>query len=113
MSQDIAAMARLIGVRHFLTEASWNEEKDDNTSFRRARKADDDGESLRLAQVQAVLRMQKQLSGHILRRTAHSSDWKGELLIKLPPLKHIVGLLKLTTRENSIIQERAEDARAR
>ena len=113
ISQDIAAMARLLGVPHFLTEASWDEEKGDNALFRKARKADDDGKSLRLAQIDAVSRMRRQISGHILRRTAKSNNWKGEPLIDLPPLKHIIGILKLTTRENNIIQERAEDARAR
>jgi hypothetical protein len=106
-------MARLIGVRHFLTEASWIEEKDDNSNYRKAKKLDDGGQSLRLAQIEAVTRMQKQFSGHILRRTANSANWKGDPLIKLPPLKHIIGVLNLTERESNIIQERAEGARAR
>jgi hypothetical protein len=112
-SQDVAAMARLIGVPHFLTESSWVEEKEDNASFRKARKQDDDGQALRLAQISAVTRMQQQFSGHILRRTANSLNWKGKPLIKLPPLKHIVGVLALTEKENNVIQERAEGARAR
>jgi hypothetical protein len=106
-------MARLIGIPHFRTEASWVEEKDDNSSFRKARKQDDDGQSLRLAQITAVTRMQRQFSGHILRRTANSMNWKGEALVMLPPLKHIVGILTLTPREHGIIQDRAESARAR
>ena len=111
--QDVAAMARMIGVPHFRTDASWQEEKDDNTAFRRAKKLDDDGQSLRLAQLSTVLRMQGQFSGHILRRTATSINWKGDPLIKLPPLKHIPGILILTERERNIIQECAESARAR
>jgi hypothetical protein len=106
-------MARLLGVPHFLTDTSWSEEKDDVASFRKAKKLDDDGQSLRLAQIEAVVRLQRQFAGHILRRTATSVNWKGEPLVKLPPLKHIIGVLKLTDRESKIIQERAEGARAR
>jgi hypothetical protein len=106
-------MARLIGIPHFRTEESWSEEREDNASFRKAKKQDDDGHSLRLAQIAAVTRMQRQFSGHILRRTANSTNWKGEPLIRLPPLKHIVGILTLTQRESDMMQERAESARAR
>ena len=106
-------MARLVGVPHFLTEASCDEEKDDNSAFRRAKRNDDDGQSLRITQVAAVKRMQKQFLGHILRRTVNSKDWKEEPLVKLPPYKEIIGVLTLTERETIIIQERAEAARAR
>jgi hypothetical protein len=105
-------MARLVGVPHFLTEESWIEEKEDNTLCRKAKKLDDDGQSLKLAQIQTVLRMQQQFHGHIIWRTANSTNWRGEPLIKLPPLIHIVGILSLTERESNIIKEQAETARA-
>jgi TATA-binding protein-associated factor len=89
------------------------EEKDDNAAFRRAKKLDDDGITLRQAQVDAVRRMQAQFAGHILRRTVDSQNWKGQTLLDLPPHKDILGILQLTEREKDIINARAEDARAR
>ena len=89
------------------------EQKEDMATFRKAKKLDDDGESLKAAEVAAVRRMQKQFSGHILRRTTDSVDWRGENLLQLPPHKEIVGVLELTERETEIIQKRAEDARNR
>jgi TATA-binding protein-associated factor len=74
---------------------------------------DDDGESLQIAEVLAVRRMQAQFSGHILRRTTDSVDWRGGSLLDLPPHKTISGVLELTKREVDVIQQRAEDARSR
>lgn len=106
-------MARLIGVPYFVSEASLDEEKADNATYRKAKKMDDDGQSLRQAEIAAVIRMQRQFVGHILRRTSDSKNWLGKPLIELPPATHIIGILTLTEREEGIMQERAEAARAR
>jgi len=106
-------MGRLLGVPTFLTQSSWNEEKEDASAIRKAKKADDDGQSLRMVQIPAVRRMQKQFTGHILRRTTDSRNWRDQTLLNLPPHKTIMGVLRLTSRETNIISERAEEAKAR
>ncbi|KAF8871323.1 P-loop containing nucleoside triphosphate hydrolase protein [Infundibulicybe gibba] len=111
--KDISSMARLCGVPYFLSEKSVAEEKEDAIAFRRARKMDDDGLALRKAQIEAVRRMQKHFHGSILRRTADSLDWKGQVLVSLPPYKEITGILRLTEREMSILEKHAEVAKAR
>ena len=111
-TQDIASIGRIIGVQNFLTADSIQEQKDDTAAYRKAKKQDDDGESLRVAEVLAVKRMQAQFSGHILRRTTDSIDWRGGSLLDLPPHETIAGVLELTKRETDIIQKRAEDARS-
>jgi hypothetical protein len=40
-------------------------------------------------------------------------NWKGETLLDIPPYEDIVGILTLTDRESQILQERAEDAKAK
>ncbi|KAF8219053.1 hypothetical protein L208DRAFT_1344082 [Tricholoma matsutake] len=84
-SKDIAAMGRLVGKSHFFTEAAFSQEKNDATSVRRAKKLDDDGESLLAEQVQAVKRLQSHLKGHFLCRTTESLDYEEKLLLPLPP----------------------------
>jgi hypothetical protein len=111
--QDISALARLIGVPHFLTDASVQEEKDDASTIRKAKKLDDDGMALRVAQIEAVRRMQTQFAGHIIRRTTDSKNWKGQTLLDLPPHEDIVGVLTLTDREKRILGERAQAAKER
>jgi hypothetical protein len=106
-------MARLAGVPHFKTETAFNEEKEDLANIRRAKKLDDDGLSLRIAQIEIVQRLQKQFTGSILRRTTDSLNWEGKTLLEIPPHKDIIGVLKLTERESNIIQERARAAKAR
>jgi hypothetical protein len=110
-TQDIASIGRLIGVREFLTPNSVLEQQEDVAAFRKAKKLDDDGESLKVAEVLAVRRMQSQFRGHMLRRTTDSVDWRGGSLLDLPPHKTISGVLELTKREVGIIHSRAEDAR--
>jgi TATA-binding protein-associated factor len=106
-------MARLVGVPHFFTEQSYLEEKEDAAAIRRAKKLDDDGQSVRSLQVLSVRRMQKQFLGSILRRTTDSKNWNGQTLLDLPPHEDIMGVLTLTERETQIINERAEAAKAR
>lgn len=106
-------MARLAGVPHFRTEASWNEEKDDLALLRRAKKMDDNGVSLRKAQIESVLRMKNQFKGYILRRTTDSLTWDNQTILNLPPHKDILGVLTLTAREKAIIEERARAAKER
>lgn len=112
VTQDIASIGRIIGVPYFLTANSVQELKEDTKTYRKARKLDDNGQSLQIAEVLAVRRMQDQFAGYILRRTTDSVDWKGNRLLDLPPHKTIVGILELTKREVEIIQKRAEDARS-
>lgn len=105
-------MGRLLGVPYFLTQQSIDDEKEDNSTIRRAKKWDDDGQGLRKAQLTAVRRMQSQFMGYILRRTTTSVSWEGKPLILLPEPVEIIGVMSLTDREKKIIQERAEEARA-
>lgn len=111
--QDVASIGRVIGVPHFLTVESVEEQKEDAAEYRKTKKLDDDGQALKMAEIRAVRRMQAQFSGCMLRRTTNSVDWKGSSLLDLPPHKAIVGVLELTKREMDIIQKRAEDARSR
>lgn len=105
-------MGRLLGIPHFLSEDSYQEEKDDLANMRKARKLDDDGFSMRKIQVEAARRMQRQFRGFILRRTTDSRNWLGKTLLDLPPHKDIIGVITLTERERRIMNARAEDAKA-
>lgn len=105
-------MGRLVGVPYFFTDDSVSQEKDDTAAVRRAKKLDDDGESLLVEQVQAVKRLQSHLKGNFLRRTTDSLDNNGKPLLPLPPYKEILGILTLTERETEIIKERAAAAKA-
>jgi len=105
-------MGRLVGVPYFFTEDSISQEREDTASVRRAKKLDDDGETLLAEQVQAVKRLQTHLKGNFLRRTTESLDNQGRPLLPLPPYKEILGTVTLTERETGIVQERAEAAKA-
>ena len=105
-------MGRLVGKSHFFTEAAFSQEKDDAASVRRAKKLDDDGETLLAEQVQAVKRLQGHLTGHLIRRTTESLDYEGKPLLPLPPYQEILGIVTLTARETDIIQNRAAAAKA-
>jgi TATA-binding protein-associated factor len=74
---------------------------------------DDEGELLKIVEIEAVRRMQKHFLGSILRRTTDSRNWLGSGILDVPAHKTILGVLKLTDRETSIINERAEAAKAR
>lgn len=66
---------------------------------------------VRLAQIEAVLRMQGQYKGQIIRRTIDSKDWRGSQLLNLPPYRAVHAILTLTEREMAIILELAERAK--
>lgn len=106
-------MGRLVGVPHFFTEDALSQEKEDTASVRRAKKLDDDGETLLAEQVQAVRRLQSHLKGNFLRRTTESLDNHNQPLLPLPPHQDILGMVTLTDRETKIIQERAAAAKAK
>lgn len=106
-------MARLLGIPHFLTESSVDETREDNRLLRRAKKCDDDGLEVQKVNVAAARRIRQQFSGYVIRRTKDSLDWKGEKLLNLPPHKEIVGVLTLTERETTILDQRAQDAKAK
>ncbi|KIK51761.1 hypothetical protein GYMLUDRAFT_251819 [Collybiopsis luxurians FD-317 M1] len=110
--KDLMAMARLLGIPHFLSDASVEEARQDSSDLRKAKKLDDDGLSVQKVQITSVRRIQKQFHGHVVRRTTDSKDWKGERLLNLPPHKDIIGILTLTDRESEILVQRAEDAKA-
>ena len=129
-------MARILGIPHFLTDASVEEEKADAANLRRVKKAitaeqkeymaevnqaklaggvdsdsEDPGRFVRIEQIKAVQRMQGQYDGRIIRRTADSKDYDGKVVIDIPPYQRIAGLLKLTDREMANIQDIAEKAK--
>jgi len=81
--------------------------------MRQAKKLDDDGVALRTTQIRTVRRMQKQFSGHIIRRTTDSRNWEGKTLLDLPCHYDIRGMLTLTQREMDIITDRAQAAKER
>jgi len=105
-------MGRLVGVDYFFSEASFTEEKEDLATLRKARKLDDDGVSLLVAQLSIVKRLQPRLVGHFLRRTTASLNWEQSPLLPLPPYVEIAGILKLTERETAIIKARSDAAKA-
>ncbi|KAF9470036.1 hypothetical protein BDN70DRAFT_902436, partial [Pholiota conissans] len=109
---DLAAMGRLTGIAHFLTLAAYEEEKEDIRTLRRARKEipddydpldENDQDPIKLCQVIIAQRMQRQTSGHVLRRTIDSKNWRGKALVPLPPCETIYCYLDLTPRELTII----------
>lgn len=106
-------MGRLVGINYFSTEAAFEEERNDASAIRRAKKLDDDGEAVLAEQLQAVRRQQNHCIGHFLRRTTQSKDFEGNDLLPLPPYDEIIGVLKLTDREVIILQVRAETAKAK
>ncbi|KAJ3564157.1 hypothetical protein NP233_g8477 [Leucocoprinus birnbaumii] len=110
--KDIISMGRLIGLPYFFSELCVAEEREDNAMLRRAKKLNDDGESLRAARVHITRRLHDLCKGHFLRRTTASLDWAGRTLLPLPPYIEIIGLLQLSEREMLILHERQEAAKA-
>ncbi|KAJ3497670.1 hypothetical protein NLJ89_g10318 [Agrocybe chaxingu] len=120
-TKDLAAMGRLVGIRHFLSEKAFVEEKQDTADLRRAKRelppdydplmGEDD--PIKLAQVKISLRLQSQFEDRVLRRTIDSKNWAGEPLIKLPPCTTVTVFLDLTPRELAILNvlsERVKDS---
>lgn len=110
--QDIASLGRLVGIPHFFSEVSFIEEKGDAARLRKAKKLDDDGETVLVEQLQVVRRLQGHCKGHFLRRTTKSVDDRGVVLLPLPPYEEIIGVINLTQRETAIMHERSEAAKA-
>ncbi|KAG6852776.1 hypothetical protein C0991_009199 [Blastosporella zonata] len=101
--KDVASMFRLAGVPHFFTEDCWIEEKEDLTAQRRAKKLDDDGETLLAENLRIVLRLQNHGQHHFLRRTTESKDWRGETLVAIPPYREIIGIINLSEKESQAL----------
>ncbi|KAF8522952.1 hypothetical protein BU17DRAFT_44313 [Hysterangium stoloniferum] len=110
--RDISALGQLIGLKGFMTEEFHNQEKDDNATIRQAKKYDDNGKSVRKAQIKTVRKMHRMFAGHILRCVPDSKDWEGKKLLDIPPHKDIIGILMLTEHENEILKDHAEMAGA-
>ncbi len=77
--------------------------------------ADDSPEAraLKMVTIKAVLRIQGQFEGRIIRRTLDSKDCEGKTLLNLPLCKQIHGILTLTDREQQIIEALAQQAKDR
>jgi len=105
-------MACLMGIRHFFSEVSYTEEKEDASYLSRARKLEDSGEMLSREQSKIVLRLQDHCHGNFLQRHSKSTTPTGHLLLSLPSYREIIRLLKLTEREMKIIEDHAEAAKA-
>lgn len=114
-------MGRLVGIPYFSSNEAYDEEKEDQAEVRRAKKAvieeadpmDDSPEKdqLRLIQVSIAMRMARKFGDRILRRTVDSKDSAGKSILHLPPFKTVLGVLRLTDRETSIILRIADDAK--
>lgn len=117
-------MGRLTGVEHFFSEDAYQEEKNDSTNLRRARKEqiqddfddsdrddDDSDNAIKLCQSSIAQRMQTQFQGRVIRRTIDSKDWQGNSLLNLPPYKSIHAILDLTERESALIAAKAEEVK--
>ncbi|KAG5649443.1 hypothetical protein H0H81_003855 [Sphagnurus paluster] len=105
-TKDLAAMGRLIGIPHFLSEDALHEERADTTAIRKAKgfEVDDgEGEELRQVQSEMALHMQKKFQGRIISRKSSSKDWKGEALITLPGYDDVLLVVNPTAREMEII----------
>ena len=86
-------MGRLIGISLFFSSDAYEEEKQDARDLRSVAY---DPEAHKPHQVQIARRMHKLCMGHIIHCTAKSLDWKGDLLISLPPCHIIKAYLDLT-----------------
>ncbi|GLB33117.1 putative helicase [Lyophyllum shimeji] len=111
-TKDLAAMGRLLGLPHFLSEKALLEEKADMSSIRKARTdamdAPDEEKAVRECQRLSALRIKLQFEGRILRRTRDSKNWLGKPLIVLPPYEETLVVVKTTARELEIITEHAD-----
>ncbi|KAG6883167.1 hypothetical protein C0993_007539 [Termitomyces sp. T159_Od127] len=110
--RDIAAMLRLVGIPRYFTDVCMAEEKDDAAAIRRAKKLDDDGQAVMAEKQKAVKRLQSHTVGHFLRRSTESLDYKGNILVPLPPYKEVVGVLKIQPWERELMNKCNENARA-
>ncbi|KXN82140.1 SWI/SNF-related matrix-associated actin-dependent regulator [Leucoagaricus sp. SymC.cos] len=111
--QDIYAMGRLIGIPWFFDEASWDQEKANNATMRRAKsKKDSSGETTEKAEeLQIVRNLQPHLNGHFLKRSTKSLDINKKALVSLPDYRVVLGVLALSEREKAVMAERAKAAK--
>jgi hypothetical protein len=118
--QDISAMGRLTGMSHFFTEEAHQEEKNDISNLRKAKKEQpeddydkeaEDDDPIKSCQNSIAQRMQARFEGRVIRRTIDSKDWKGNSLLNLPPYKAIHAILNLTERETAVIAKKAEEVK--
>jgi TATA-binding protein-associated factor len=117
-TKDGASMGRLIGESFFFTKDALLEEKSDATHLRKAKESNGSEEGdgptcTQVRQMEIAQRLQRQFKGRILRRTADSQDNEGKPLIQLIPYKEVMVIVKLTEREMEIVQEHADDVKAR
>jgi hypothetical protein len=108
----VSSLGRILHVPNFHSLYSIEIEKAGFKEIRIAKK-NSDAEGLRTAQCQLIKSYQKFFEGFILRRRTDSRDWKGNPLIDLPKCTDIVGVVKLTERENKILQAAAAAAKAK
>ena len=111
--QDLANMARMVGIDYFTTQEALDEEKADVAEVRRAKVAlgeeydpldvrEDSDDPIREVQDSIARRIQAQFEGRVLRRTIDSKNWLGESLISLPMLHEHMVLLSLQPFEREI-----------
>jgi TATA-binding protein-associated factor len=114
--QDLSSMGRLVGIEHFFTQTSYDEERADTAELRRAKAAladdydpmdiDENSEDpIRETQVSISLRLQGQFEQRVIRRTINSKDWEGNELLTLPPLHEHRVLLTLQPFEQEIHEQ--------
>jgi hypothetical protein len=114
-------MGRLVGISHFTSNEAYQEEKEDQAEIQRSKKAVlEEGNAMdessekdkpRLIQVSIATRMARKFGDRILRRTVDSKDWEGKSLLHLPPVKTVLGVLRITDRETDIVLRLAEAAK--
>ncbi|KAJ3565622.1 hypothetical protein NP233_g7514 [Leucocoprinus birnbaumii] len=109
--RDIASMGHLVGINHFSSSASIEEEKDDKSRLNKLKRANDK-EGLTAERLKIVVRHQNHCKGHFLRRTTTSSSFEDKPLIDIPPYREIIVLVRLTERELEIIEVCSEAAKA-
>lgn len=107
-------MGRLIGIKYFLSQAAYNEEKGWQTLLRRLRReslddtpAEDishgDYDPYKSMQCEIAQLIRKQFGDRLLRRTQRSLTPEGNPLISLPPLEEHTFVIELQPWELLII----------
>ncbi|TFK60185.1 hypothetical protein BDN72DRAFT_779739 [Pluteus cervinus] len=105
-TKDLAAMGRLVGIPHFLSELALTEEKADANKIRSVKgNGQDDDKPVRDCLEEISARMNNQFGNHIIRRGASSKDWEGKPLISLPPCRSIQVNLQLSQWESDIMEQ--------
>ncbi|KAF9534095.1 hypothetical protein CPB83DRAFT_757111, partial [Crepidotus variabilis] len=115
-TKDIAAMGRMVGLPHFLSDQAWLEEKQDQADLRAARREIPDdynplviGEAddpVTEVQNKIAERLRTQFEGRVVRRTVASLNWN------LPPIQKVIAPISPRPWEAktlSILGERVKD----